>query len=243
MAHTTACAIASGALAALASGLAGAAPTDGRAIWDELYSTLSMTENHEYDTANGDAWSGVGVFGTLYDLQLADDFKMPGVSFADWFAADYLSFFGGTPANGMQVDIWSWTDSGPGQLVQSATTPIVWAEDFADPVFGLAGRRLYANVAFFLAPNTPYYVMLQAVDLSPTGDWYYQVRDLESAIGGDAYGREGDRGGGEQTDWRSMGAQGYGRGDTAMMIGKTIPGPATILVLAGAGIGAPRRRR
>jgi hypothetical protein len=209
-----------------------------------IYSTLSFVDNQTYDAGNGNAYSGMAVFGQILDLQLADDFATTSDNVITQVTGDYVTFFGGTPANGLQVDVWTHTANGPGSLVASQTAAVSAAGSYFDTIFGLAGRRLTANVNIPLAANTNYYIMIQPVDLSASGDWYYQIRDLNSAIGGDSYGRDGGRGGtGYGTfNWTSMTNLGFGRGDTGMEV-RAVPAPGALALLGLGGLAATRRRR
>jgi hypothetical protein len=209
-----------------------------------IYSTLNIADNQLQDAGNGNAYSGQGLFGFIYDLQLCDDFKTTNDNVLCQVTNDSLTFFGGTPANGLQVDVYTHTGSGPGSLVSTGTYPVTAASSFSDTIFGLAGRRLTADVNIPLAANTDYYIMIQPVDLTSSGDWYYQVRDLNSAIGGDAHLRDGGRaaGGYGTTVWTSCGSFGFGRGDTGMEI-RAIPAPGALALLGLGGLAAARRRR
>lgn len=209
-----------------------------------IYSTLSFADGKTYDAGNGNAYSGAGLFGFIYDLQLADDFKTTGDNVLTHVTGDYLCFFGGTPANGLQVDVWTDTGAGPGSLVASQTVAVDQASSWSDPIFGLAGRRLGGTVNIPLSANTDYYIMIQPVDLTSGGDWYYQIRDLNSFIGGDSYGRDGGRGAGGYgtTVWTSMASFGFGVGDTGMEI-RAVPAPGALALLGLGGLAATRRRR
>lgn len=203
--------------------------TDGGArTGTVIYDTLYFADNAQYDTGNGNAWSGQGIFGAVYDLQLADDFRTTSDSVLSRVTADFVTFFGASPAGGLQVDVYRHTNAGPGALVASQTVGVAAASSFTDPYFGLIGVRLTGNVNIHLDPNTPYYIMIQPVDLSSSGDWYYQVRDLHTLQGGDSYGRDGGRGNGGYgyANWTSMSTMGFGAGDTGMQIMATPGGPS-----------------
>jgi hypothetical protein len=209
-----------------------------------IYSTLSFANGQTYDSGNGNAYSGQGLFGFIYDLQLADDFKTTSDNVICQVTGDYVNFFGGTPANGLQVDVWTDVGGAPGTLVASQTAAVSSAQSWTDTLFGLAGRRLTADVNIPLAANTSYYIMIQPVDLTSNGDWYYQIRDLNSAIGGDSFGKDGGRGapGYGTTQWTSMATFGFGRGDAGMEV-RAIPAPGALALLGLGGLAATRRRR
>jgi hypothetical protein len=209
-----------------------------------IYSTLNFQSSQSYDAGNGNAWSGTAIFGSPQDLQLADDFTTTGDNVITQVTADYVTFLAGTPAGGLQVDVWTDTGAGPGSLVASQTVPVSAASSWTDTIFGLAGRRLTGNVNIPLAANTDYYIMIQPVDLTASGDWYYQIRDLNSFIGGDSYGRDGGRGGAGYgtTVWTSMTSFGFGTGDTGMEI-RAVPAPGALALLGLGGLAAARRRR
>jgi hypothetical protein len=62
-----------------------------------IYSSLDMVDNQTYNAGNGDANSGLGVFGVLYDLQVADDFTTTNDNVITNVTADYLTFIGANP--------------------------------------------------------------------------------------------------------------------------------------------------
>lgn len=210
-----------------------------------IYSTLSFADNQTYDSGNGNAYSGIAIFGSVQDLQLCDDFSTTSDNVLTHVTADFVTFLGGTPAGGLQVDVFQDLGGVPSEApVASQTVPVTSASSWTDTLFGLAGRRLGADVNIPLAANTSYYIMIQPVDLTNNGDWYYQIRDLNSFNGGDAYGRDGGRGGagyGTLT-WRSMNSLGFGVGDTGMEI-QAVPAPAALALLGLGGLAAGRRRR
>lgn len=209
-----------------------------------IYSTLNFVDTQNYNAGNGNAYSGIGVFGGLNDLMLCDDFKTTADNVLTQVTGDYVTFFGGTPANGLQVDVLQDLGGAPGAVIASQTVAVSAASSYTDTIFGLAGRRLTGDVNIPLAANTSYYIMIQPVDLSSGGDWYYQIRNTGSAIGGDAYGRDGGRGAGGYgtTKWTSMSALGFGRGDSGMEV-RAVPAPGALALLGLGGLAAARRRR
>lgn len=210
-----------------------------------IYSTLSFADNQTYDNGNGNAWSGTAVFGAPSDLQLCDDFSTTGDNVLTHVTADYVTFLGGTPAGGLQVDIFTDNAGVPSEAaIFSTTVPVTSASSFTDTLFGLAGRRLGADVNIPLAANTSYYIMIQPVDLTSGGDWYYQLVDNQSFNGGDRYMRDGGRGnpGYGWNTWVSGGNSGFGAGDSGMEI-RAIPAPGALALLGLGGLAAARRRR
>lgn len=193
-----------------------------------IYDTLNIADNQLYDVGNGNAYSGTGLFGFIYDLQLSDDFATTSDSTLTRVTADYVTFFGQSPANGLQVDVWTRTAGcAPGTLVASQTVPVSAASSWTDTLFGLLGVRLTGDVNIPLSANTDYFIMIQPIDLSASGDWYYQIRDNQSFNGCDSYGRDGGRGnpGYGTTQWTSMANLGFGAGDAGMRIEAEGGGP------------------
>ncbi|MBK7404249.1 MAG: hypothetical protein IPJ41_06345 [Phycisphaerales bacterium] len=208
-----------------------------------IYSSLSFTDNQAYANGNGNAYSGLGAFGAVYDLMLCDDFSTTGDNVITQVTGDYVTFFGGTPANGLQVDILQNNGGTPGALIASQTAAVTGAANFSDTLFGLAGRRLTANVNIPLAANTNYFIMIQPVDLSSGGDWYYQIVSA-SSNGSDVHMRDGGRGnaGYGFSNWTSSGAYNGFAGTSGMEI-RAIPAPGALALLGLGGLAATRRRR
>jgi hypothetical protein len=229
------------AIAAAAAGAAGAEMAAGEVIYD----TLHFADSQTYDGANANALSGIGVFGAISDYQLCDDFATTELSVVTRITGDYVCFFGGVPAGGLQIDVFEDLGGAPAEdAIFSSTVPVTEVSSWHDPMYGLFGMRLAADVHIPLAPNTSYYLMLQAVDLTPQGDWYYQIYDNDSRLGGDRYTRNGGRGGNDFSwyTWRSAGNSGYGVGDVGMQV-RAVPGVGSAAVLLGAGAWAAGRRR
>jgi MYXO-CTERM domain-containing protein len=217
-----------------------------------IYDTLSITDNQIYDNGNGNARSGTGVFGSVSDLELCDDFTTTNNNVITHVVADSVTFLGRSPADGVHVEVFQDLGGVPSEAaVATAQVPaaFVSASGFTDTIFGLAGVRLSVDLAgaglsIPLAANTSYYIMIKPVDLTASGDWYYQLRDTGSFIGGDAYGRDGGEGaGGYGTfTWVSMNNLGFGRGDTAMQI-SAVPAPGAAALLGLGALVVGRRRR
>lgn len=238
----TRCLVAAAVLSAGAEVVAAAAGDGGGQRGDVIYDTLRFADEQLYDTGNGNAYSGSGAFGAIYDLQLCDDFRTTDRSIITQVTTDSVCFFGRTPAGGVQVDVYEDLNGHPPEdPLVSMTAPVTAASTWFDSFFGLIGIRLTADVHIPLAPNTSYFLMVQPVDLTNQGDWYYQIVDNDSRIGGDRHLRDGGRGNqGWPQDWTSGGDSGFGVGDTGMQI-RAVPGaPGVVLVLA---IGVGRGRR
>lgn len=184
-----------------------------------IYSTLGFVDDQEYDTADRCTWSGKALLHEVHDQQIADDFETTADSTITRVTGDYVTWFGGDPRQGMQVDVWTFTPNGPGELVTSTTVPAVASSIWEDSVLGKVGVRLSADVRIPLEPYTRYYLVAQPIDLTRDGDMYLQIRSTTSSIGSDAYGRDGGRCvGGYGPAWRSMGALGLGAGDAGVEI-------------------------
>ncbi|HZW09920.1 MAG TPA: PEP-CTERM sorting domain-containing protein [Phycisphaerales bacterium] len=211
-----------------------------------IYSSLSNTDNQNYNVGNGNAYSGRGAFGFLYDLQLCDDFTTTSDNVITHVTADFLTFFGGTPADGLQVDIFTDNGGTPSEgAIASVTVPVTAASSFSDTIFGLAGRRLGADVNIPLAANTSYFIMIQPIDLSSGGDWYYQVGNNGETRGGETHLRDGGRGnpGYGVSTWTAYTSYYGTTNTTSMEIRATIPAPSALAVLGLGGLAAARRRR
>ncbi len=99
---------------------------------------------------------------------------------------------------------------------------------FPDPVYGLIGQRLSVDISAsdIVLPRGVWWVNVQPMDLSPSGDAFYQVWDYETRLGGDVHVKDGalehkwrytDRG--SQWDWYSIRFE--GPGDAAIKVGTT----------------------
>lgn len=185
----------------------------------EIYSTLYFTSDEWYQAWNGNAWSGRGVYGHRFDLQVADDFTTSHHRLLTSVTGAYLCILGRVPADGLEVDVWTATDSGPGTLVASQTAPVTVVSTWGRP--GNYERlRLSAEVSILLEADTHYFITIQPVDGTPGGDWYYQIRRTEIPHrGADSYARDGGRDDGAYgAGWTSTENLGYERGDTGMEV-------------------------
>lgn len=218
---------------------------------DDLYNTMNMVDDVTYDSGNGNAISGQGAFGQIYDLQMADDFDVPSGGFIiQELEQASVTFFGQAP---LDIAIRIYPDAGgvPSETAAYEALAVadlglsVDASGFSDGVFGLAGVRMgVSGLNIALAAGT-YWLNLQPIDESNAGDWYFQVRDLDLAINGDAHMRDGESGypgGYGVSDWTSANALGFGAGEGAMRISGVVPEPASLSLLAMAGLALLRRR-
>src|SRR5688572_119878 len=74
-----------------------------------VYSTIEWAYYTGYDRATGNGYGGLGLFGGLYDLQIADDFWTTDDNVITCVTGAYVSFLGIRSAGGLQVDIWTHT--------------------------------------------------------------------------------------------------------------------------------------
>lgn len=215
----------------------------------EIYNTMGMIQSPvKYDTGNGNAVSGTGVFGGVQDLRLADDFTVPAsLTRITEVEAAYVTFFGTAPANGVRVVLYEDAGNKPKETPYidfNATGANVVKTNFSDPLFYLVGTVLTVkNLTLDLPYAGHWWIDILPYDKSASGDWFYQVRDLQSFTGAEPYCKDGGEGTGGygHTDWWSMTAQGYGAGDAAMRIVADVPEPASLLLI-GLGALALRRR-
>ncbi|MCC7292816.1 MAG: Smr/MutS family protein [Phycisphaerales bacterium] len=201
------------------------------AQWETvLYDTLRIGSYCEETTANGDAWSGAGIFGFVYDVQLADDFSSTRPGYLAEVTADYEAFLLDAPRDGAYVALFADSGGRPAEVpfAEALTTNILDdAHDF-DCDYGLNWHRLTARFEFDgpvrlpLTPG-PCWIVLQPVDLSEDGDWYYVLRsELQQWHHGEVtcY-RDGARGEGGYgvTTWTPFeGQYGMAPGDVSMRV-------------------------
>jgi len=223
-----------------------------------LYDTLRFVDEQLYDAGNGNAISGLYLFGQLLDRGITDDFVVPGdLGYElDTVTQDHLTFLGRSPADGILIEVFGQSTmlGHPPEVPLAAyfaTGDQISASPFEDTVFGLIGRRFSVNLpdgAIVLPPGS-YFISQIPVDTSDRSDWYYTARDNDSFIGTDSFDRDGGfdherdgwyfgggSGGLGTTDFVSLGELGFGVGDVSMRItGTEIPEPVSgVLLLASA---------
>lgn len=189
---------------------------------DEIYNTLDITNNQQYDTGNGDAWSGQAVFGFIYDLQAADDVEFESDCCLGDTTRDYVGFSNTAPANGSYSALHADTGCLPdnAELGSANNVPSTTAS-FQDTLFFLVGKRITAHGDGSICGSAGVnYVVQQYSDQSSSGDWAYSLADLNQVIGCDRALRDGGKatGGYGFTTWRSGGNSGFGSGTHAMAV-------------------------
>lgn len=198
-------------------------PTEQLNPGDEIYNRLDITDNQAYVNGNGDAWSGLGAFGAIYDLQCVDDVTFESDCCLGDMIRDYVGFLGNAaPANGSFVAIYA--DNGncaPNEASESeADGQATSSVTFSDTLFGLIGYRNTVNGdGSVCAPAGNVFIEIQPHDESSRGDWYYTLRD-GTQVNCDIHMRDGGRGNGGYgtTTWVSSGNIGFGVGTIAQAI-------------------------
>jgi hypothetical protein len=189
---------------------------------DEIYNTLDIVNSQLYDAGNGDAWSGTGVFGFVYDLQLVDDVEFSEDCCLDTLVRDFLTFIGNTPADGAYVAVYASSNCVPAEAATAVQDGAATSSaTFTDTLFGLIGNRLTTSSdGSVCATAGTQFVEQQPKDLSASGDWYYAARDLNVVVGCESYLRDGGKatGGYGWTTWRSGSASGFGAGTVSMAV-------------------------
>jgi hypothetical protein len=189
---------------------------------DEIYNTLHYTDTQNYQAGNGDAWSGQAVFGSISDLQLADDVEFSEDCCLDTLVRDFVTFFGNTPANGAYVAIYDGTGCNASNTATADQDEAPSsAVTFPDTVFGLVGVRLTTTSdGSVCAPAGTQFVEQQPKDLTAGGDWYYVIRNINEVVGCDTVLRDGGRAnpGYGWTTWRTGAQSGFGAGTAAMAV-------------------------
>lgn len=212
----------------------------------DIYNTMDMIKApQKYNAGNGNAVSGTGIFGAVQDLRLADDFTLASAMKITEVEAAYVTFLGTAPANGVRVVIYPDAGNKPAEapfVDFNATGGNVIKTNFADNVFGLIGTDLVATNLSINLTAGHWWIDILPYDKSSSGDWFYQVRNLNQFTGAEPYGKDGGEGapGYGTTTWKSMSQLGFGAGDTAMRIA-AIPEPATLLLVALGALALRRR--
>lgn len=210
---------------------------------DVVYDTLKYVDTQNYGAGNGNAISGRAIFGTVFDLGLADDFELDGDYTMTSAVEDSVTFFGATPADGVLVEFFDDLGGFPAESPSAcylATGGEVSNTGFSDTIFGLLGVRLAADVSgggIVLGAGT-HWASIVPVDDSSGGDWYYAVRNTSEVLGADSHGRDGGgdhgtdcsagyggySGGYGTSDWTSFGAIGFGAGTVSRQLSGDLGG-------------------
>jgi len=189
-------------------------------LWDSLW----IVDGDVVDYGNGDAISGIGIFGFVYDLEVADAFEVPSAHDITRVVMDYLNFFGRpySPATDVLVEFFEDIPGAPSEVPtyqMTGTTHyetgiyVSWWPD--------GGTRV--DVTFdpgeVTLPAGTWWVAMQPVDITSEGDWYYVCRkneilflDSQFRDGGTDHGGlyGGPYGGGyESDDWITATSFGY----------------------------------
>jgi hypothetical protein len=220
---------------------------------DVLYDTLWITDQIAYEDGIGNMYGGFGVFSWWEDWRLADDFFVDGVAYPQGIRlttliTDSTTVLGNPPAEGVIVRVLIDDDGHPGATVYERQLPpeAVISIPFEDPVFGgsgFAGQRLVIDASGedLVLPPGRYWLNTQPVDLTVTGDVFFQLRDLDTVIDADTHAMNTFFG----EFWAPVGDYwNWGAGTAAMRIeAEAIPAPAAVPLLALAGLAVIRRGR
>jgi hypothetical protein len=217
---------------------------------DVLYDTLWITDQLAYEDITANVYGGRGAWGLVEDVRLADDFVVDQAEYPDGFRIDSLTndsatWLGAPPAEGVMVRLLADDGGYPGATIYEVLIgpDRVTSTPFDETVFGTIGQRLLVDTSqadLVLAPGT-YWLNAQPYDTTPTGDAFWQLRDLDAVIGADTHFMWLWHG----NVWGAMGDYwGRGAGTAAMRIeGVAVPGPAGVLLFSLAAFGGRRNRR
>jgi len=217
-------------------------PSAVLAVGTDIYNTMGMIQvPQQFDAGNGNAKSGMAAFGAIYDLRLADDFIAPAnlLTIVEVEQASE-SVLGVAPQN-LRVLIYEDQNNLPKEPPIFDVLAAVTMTPFTDYVLGWMGQDLKSTGLNLTLPHAgKFWIDLLPVDTSPSGDWFWQVRDLQSFTGSNPAVKDGVEGNGGYGffNWQDIGPL-YGAGDAAMRIAAT-PEPTTLGLLA---IGALFLRR
>jgi len=160
-------------LALLSVGVLSTAAT-ADVLWDNLY----ITDNMAYSTGNGACIGGINALGSNSDLQMADDFVVPGAvpyMLTD-MTADFVGFLNGYNYD-VLIEVFEVDGSHPAEVPMYSAIFGVDITDFTDGIFGLYGKRKHADMSaagWTLNPGT-YFISMQPLTYFGDGDWYYQI--------------------------------------------------------------------
>jgi hypothetical protein len=207
-----------------------------------LHSTLGIVNGQTYDRMDPDVHGGSAYYGSIVDVESADDFTLASAAILTSVTVDYLTFLGGTPTHGLEVNLWSDAGGTPGGLIASGIQPAIIASSFADTVYGMAGRRISAGVSLPLTAGT-YWITLKPIDLLSGGDAYFSVRDSTLVNGAATVGRDiiGNVYG--WNTWTTLPYPGAGGTTSMEIMGEIIPAPGTLAGVGVLGVCGLRRRR
>lgn len=174
-------------------------PVDRLVAETTLYDTLWIVDQCTEDQGYGNAWSGESIFGHVYDLQLAEDFESPQGGYLSEITLDSMSFVRRPLTTDVYVAIFADAGGRPAEdpLVQ-VMLPVHKDDVFSDCVFGLEQHRTTVRIETDLLPirDGTNWLVVQPVDLTPDGDWFYANVDTQSHTGHEIHLRDGMRAGG-----------------------------------------------
>jgi hypothetical protein len=205
-----------------------------------LHSTLGIVNGQTYDRMDPDMHGGSAYYGSIVDVESADDFTLGSAANLTSVTVDYLTFMGITPRDGVQLNIWSDSAGTPGGLLMSMTAPLLMASSFTDTVYGMVGRRMtLAPLSIPLGAGT-YWLTLKPIESS---DAYFTVRDSALVNGSPTAGRDivGNVYG--WTNWTTLPYPGLGGTTSMEIVGEIFPAPGTLAGVGVLGVCGLRRRR
>lgn len=199
-----------------------------------LYDTLWIVDEDVADAGNGNAISGMSVFGVIYDLQLCDDYEISSGPYEiTRMIVDYMNFNGGGYVPGTDVLVEVFDDLGgvPAELPTHQVTNTWSSVEVINISWWGPGTRIIVDLDSGSVVNNTgmWWSAVTPVDLTATGDWYYEVRQYGAPIYSDTHGRDGGSahgtlydgpydGGYGITSWTSMADLGYTAGNSSRRI-------------------------
>jgi len=206
---------------------------------DVLWDSLWIVDNDVVDFGNGDAISGMAIFGTIYDLQVADAFEIQDCYCITNVVMDYLNFFGTYPPM-TDVHVEFFEDLG-GYPAEVPIYQLMWTNWTFYPIFvswwGPCTRiEVFIDVCEVRLDPGVWWVAMQPVDTTSGGDWYYICRKNEILFL-DSYFRDGGTDHG--TKYGGPYGGGYGSDDWISATSFGYPGTSSFRVegdLCGGGL-------